>query len=270
MKEFLGRVVWITGASSGIGEEAAIQFSRLGCELIISARNEASLISVAAKCLHPDKVWVLPYDVTRTDDAKEIVARVIAKMGRIDLLLHSAGISQRSYAIESEFIVYRRVMEVNYFGLIALSQAVLPFMVKAGGGQLIAISSVVGKFGFGARSAYSASKHAIHGYMESVYLELNKKGIRTLVVCPGPVKTPISINALDANGKPTGVMDEMQEKGISTEACLKQIIKALKRDRREVVAGGFTEKFGVKLHAWFPRLFLKLAAKQDPQGEIKL
>lgn len=270
MRTFDQKVVWITGASSGIGEEAAVQLSRLGARLILSARREDALRKVAKRCREGSDILILQYDVTDVEQAEEMVELVIEKFGRIDLVFQSAGISQRSYALETKFSVYRKIMEVNYFGVVALTQAALPQMVKQGGGHILAISSVVGKFGFGARSAYSASKHAVHGYLESVYLELHSQGIRTTLICAGPIRTELSKAALDANGNPTGEMDEMQVKGMSPEACVAEILSALKNNERERVVGGFPEKLGVKIHGISPALFLKMAAKQDPRGEVKL
>lgn len=270
MEYFKDKVVWITGASSGMGREAAIQLSQQGARLVLSARREDALLTLRESLAHPGQVLVLPLDLAEMSRFPAMVEEVIGRFGRIDVLLNNAGISQRSYVHETDLSVDRRIMEVNYFGTVALTKAVLPAMLQQGGGQFIVVTSLVGKFGFGVRSAYAASKHALHGFFESLLIELYEKGIRVTLTCPGPVKTDISLNALDGKGQPTGVMDEMQQKGMPVEDAVHTMLAAAASEDREVVIGNFKEKLGVRLKAWLPGLFFKMALKQNPRGEVKL
>jgi len=269
MQSLSGKVVWITGASSGIGKEAAIQLHSKGAKLILSARNVSALENLKKSLGDSDEILILPLDLLSPDGFPNAVDTAYSKFGRVDIVLNNAGISQRSYVLETDLSVDRKIMEVNYFGTIALTKAILPRMIEQGGGHFAVISSVVGKFGFGVRSAYSASKHALHGFFESLYIELKHKGIGITIICPGPIQTNISKNALDGSGKPSGQMDEMQEKGMPVEKCVRIILDAIRREKREVIVAGFKEKLGVKLKAWLPSLFFKIALKQDPRGEVK-
>jgi len=269
MQDFAGKVVWITGASSGIGKEAAIQLHRVGAKLILSARTTSALEELKASLGNGDDILILPLDLADTESFPQSVLKAYNHFDKIDIVLNNAGISQRSYVLETDLSVDRKIMEVNYFGTIALTKAILPKMIEQGGGHFAVVSSVVGKFGFGVRSAYSASKHALHGFFESLYIELNHKGIGITLICPGPIQTNISKNALDGSGKPSGKMDEMQEKGMPVKKCVHIILDAIKREKREVIVAGFKEKLGVKLKAWIPSLFFKIALKQDPRGEVK-
>lgn len=270
MESFKNKVVWITGASSGIGAEAAQQLASRGAHLILSARKTDDLNRVKAQIGSRAQVLVLPLDITRTENIDAAVQQAVSWQGKIDLIFNAAGISQRSYLMDTRLEVDRRIMEINYFGTVALTKAVLPHMLEKGGGQFAVITSVTGKFGFGVRSAYAASKHALHGFFESLRIELYRKGIRVTMICPGPVQTDISKNALDGQGKPTGEMDEMQEKGMPVDKAVSEMLKAIAREKKEVVIGRFKEKLGVKLHAVLPDLFFKMAEKQNPRGELKL
>lgn len=269
MQDLSGKVVWITGASSGIGKEAAIQLHKIGAQLILSARSEDALNDLKQSLGNSDDILVLPLDLSEQEAFSNKVSEAYDQFGRVDIVLNNAGISQRSYVLETDLSVDRKIMEVNYFGTIALTKAILPRMIEQGGGHFAVVSSVVGKFGFGVRSAYSASKHALHGFFESLYIELKHKGIGITIICPGPIQTNISKNALDGSGKPSGKMDEMQEKGMPVEKCVQIILDAIKKEKREIIVAGFKEKLGVKLKAWLPSLFFKIALKQDPRGEVK-
>jgi short-subunit dehydrogenase len=212
---------------------------------------------------------VQPLDMEQPAHFAKAIENVLARWGRVDLMVHNAGISQRSYAHETDIAVDRRLMEVNYFGTVALTKALLPHMLAQGGGHFAVVTSLVGKFGFGVRSAYAGSKHALHGFFESLHIELMHKGIRVTMICPGPVQTPISIHALDGQGKPVGVMDEMQQHGMPVHQAARIMIRAIAQQKLEVVVGNFKERLGVKIHAWLPSLFFRMAVKQNPRGTVK-
>jgi len=270
MEHFKNKVVWITGASSGLGRETALQLSHFGAKLVLSARREDALNNLKSSLAHPGEAIVMPLDLVDSSGFEQAVEKVVKRFGRIDILVNNAGISQRSYVHETALTVDRRIMEVNYFGTVALTKAVLPYMLKQGHGQFVTVTSLVGKFGFGVRSAYAASKHALHGFFESLHIELHEKGIRVTLVCPGPVQTDISVNALDGHGRPTGQMDEMQQKGMPVKQAVQTMLIGVAAEQKEVVIGNFKEKLGVRLKAWLPGLFFKMALKQNPRGEVQI
>lgn len=270
MEYFKNKVVWITGASSGIGLETARQLSAAGAKLVISARRVSLLEEVKASLHAPENVLVLPVDLEKPEQFTQLARKVIDHFGRIDILINNAGISQRSYVVDTNLSVDKRIMEINYFGTIALTKAVLPHMLEAGDGHFVTVTSLVGKFGFGVRSAYAASKHALHGFFESLHIELYERGIRVTMVCPGPVQTAISLHALDGSGKPTGEMDDMQKKGMPAGRAVDIMLAGVIRGKKEIIIGSFKEKLGVSLKAWLPSLFFKMALKQNPRGEVKM
>jgi dehydrogenase/reductase SDR family member 7B len=256
----MSAVIWITGASSGIGEALAQLFIRKGFSLIISARNEAKLIALKTSAPDPDLVFVLPLDLEAQADFNVIVQKGISAFGKIDILINNGGISQRSLAAETMLEVDRRIMEINYFGTIALSKAILPHFISNKSGHFVVVTSLVGKFGTPYRSAYAASKHALHGFFDSLRAEQHDNGIQVTLICPGFVKTQVSINALTANGSALQEMDEAQQNGISPEQCAKEIATAIKKQKREVLIGG-RETFGVYLKRFFPGIFAKMLTK---------
>ncbi len=270
MNHYHGKVCWITGASSGIGAELARQLSDAGASLILSARREAVLDELKKSLNGAKTAHVLRLDLENTDALGAKVEEAYTLYKRIDYVFHNAGVSQRSYVMETELAVDRKIMEVNYFGTVALTKLILPKMIAGGGGHFAVVSSVVGKFGYGVRSAYSASKHALHGFFESLYLELNHKNIGITLICPGPVQTDISLNALGGDGRPTGEMDEMQVKGLPVKDAVRNILDAVEKEKLEVIIGGFKAKLGVRLRAVWPSQFFRMALKQNPRGDIKI
>lgn len=249
-------VVWITGASSGIGEALAYNYSAKGAKLIISARNRDELFRVKMACKNPALVHVLSFDLENTEMLPQKAADAIRIFGRIDLLINSGGISQRSLAIDTSLATEERLMRINFWGTVALSKAVLPTMIAQGGGHIICISSLVGKFGTRLRSAYSASKHALHGYFDSLRSEVYDKNVHITIACPGYIKTNVTINALTADGTPQGSMDEAQANGMSPEACAAEIVKAIEQKKEEVYIGGKEVK-GVLFKRLLPARFSK-------------
>lgn len=264
------KVIWITGASSGIGRETAVQLNNIGAKLILSARNTSQLEELKTILSRPEDVEIIPIDLGTGGDFQSEVEKAFAAFGRVDILFNNAGISQRSYVAETTPETDRKIMEVNFFGTVALTKAVLPRMIAQGGGQFAVTSSVVGKFGYGVRSSYSASKHALHGFFESLHIEEKTNGIDVSIICAGPTRTEISKHALGGDGKSTGVMDEMQLEGMTVEEVVKQLIGAIAHRKKEIVIGDFKVKLGVFLHNFVPNLFFKMALKQNPRGDTKL
>jgi len=261
MKKLNEKVVWITGASSGIGEALALAFAREGAYPVLSARNVEKLKEVQQKCLQlTTKCWVQPLDLFRTDELAEAVQSVIAQAGRIDLLVNNAGRSQRSLAKETPVQIDRDIMELNFFSVITLSKLVLAHMLKQGSGHLVVISSITGKFGFPWRTAYSASKHALQGYFEALRAELVNDHVDVTIVSPGRVNTNVSKNAITESGEAYNKMDDGQANGMPADECAAQIIKAIKKNKKEVLVGK-KELLMVYIRRFLPALFYKLATK---------
>lgn len=266
MKNFQDKVVWITGASSGIGEALAYQFAAQGARLILSARRPAELARVKAACGadKADQIHIAPLDLSQMEDAAQMAERWAAELGSIDILVNNGGVSQRSLAVETPLEVDRRLMEVNYFGQVALTKAVLPYMLKQQSGHILAISSLTGKFGFPLRSAYAASKHALHGFFETVLLENHKQGIGVTVVNPGRIRTDISLHALGKDGQAQGVMDPGQANGLPADICAARILRAIQRNKPEVTIGR-SEVMMVYFKRYIPGLFRYIAKRVDPR-----
>ena len=263
MSEFKDKVIWITGASSGIGEALALQFAKKEARLILSARREDELKRVAALTKLADlDLLILPFDLSDTSKASGLAALVMNKFGRIDILINNGGQSQREEAIKTDEATERKLFEINYFSAVNLSKAVLPYMLKNKNGHIVAVSSIAGKFGFYLRSTYSAAKHALHGYFESLRLETEKKGIKILMVCPGKIKTNISLNASTATGA-HGKMDESHENAMSAEEAAKQIIEGISNKSEEILIG-VKEIKAVTLRRFFPKWFGRIIRKQSP------
>ncbi len=265
MTAFKNKVVWITGATSGIGEALVLAFAKEGAKLVISARRADELQRVKNTLKTADEnVLILPLDLSDTSNVNALTQQVISTFGRIDILINNGGISQRSLTKETPLEIDRKIMEVNFFGTIALTKSVLPHLLKQKSGHIIAMSSIAGKFGFYFRSAYSASKHALHGFFESLRMEIYNDNVNVLIVCPGKIKTNISINAVTGDGGKHNKMDESQEQGLSAEACAQQILQAIEKKKEEVFIGG-KELRAVWVKRLFPKLFSKIIRKQKAE-----
>lgn len=249
MSRFANQTVWITGASSGIGEALAVAWSREGARVILSARNAQELERVRKACANPERHVVLPLDLTDTSAIFEAAKNV----GNVDILVHSGGVSQRSLAAETSLDVDRAIMDLNYFGTVALTKAVLPSMLARKSGHIVPITSVIGYVGVPLRSAYSASKHALHGFFETLRAETAKDGIRITIVVPGYVRTNVSQNALRGDGTAHGKTDDTHRKAMLPEDAAPRIIDAVAKNKPEVRVGG-KEIHAVLLRRYFPGL----------------
>jgi short-subunit dehydrogenase len=256
------KVIWITGASSGIGKALAEEWAKSGAKLVLSARNVEALEELKTSLPNSAEHLVVPLDLADSSNFDTLVKHVVERMGTIDVLVNNGGMSQRSEAYETPLDVDRRIMEVNYFGNIALTKAVLPHFRKQQSGTFVVISSIAGKFGFYLRSAYSASKHALHGFYESLLLEEQKNGIQVTIACPGKINTNISVNALNKSGEKHGEMDHNQATGMPADVCAQKLILAVRKGKREVLIGNKEIK-AVTLKRLFPRLFWKVIRKQS-------
>lgn len=256
-KSLAGKVIWITGASSGIGEAVARSCARRGARLVLSARRESELERVRDGLVNASDHVILPLDLSRSDKMPVAVAKVREQLGQLDMVVHNGGISQRSLVAETDLAVDRRIMEVNFFGTVALTKAVLPWFRERGAGRFVVITSLVGELPTPLRSAYSASKHALHGFFESLRAEEYDNGIKVTLAMPGFIRTQVSINALTADGSAQGSMDEAQDAGMSADECAERLLKAVQQGRDQVIIAG-REKAGVYLKRWFPALYRRL------------
>jgi short-subunit dehydrogenase len=261
--DFTDSVIWITGASSGIGEALALELAKSKqVRLVLSARRETELQRVATQTgLPASQLLILPIDMTETDSFLGHADTVKQRFGRIDYLFHNAGITQRSTVVDTDFSVYQRIMAVNFFGVVALTKAVLPFMLSRGSGYFVVTSSVAGKLATKQRSGYCASKHALHGFFDALRAEVCNEGIRVTLVCPGYVKTAISVNALTANGQAHGKMDDNQEKGMPADVFVKRLVRAIEKEKEEVYIGG-SEIYGIHLKRFMPGLLSRIVRKR--------
>jgi dehydrogenase/reductase SDR family protein 7B len=253
------QVVWITGASSGIGEALVYAYSTLGARLIISSRNSDQLLKVQANCANPTNVAILPLDLADLTTLSSKAESALKIYGHIDMLINSGGISQRALAMETTLATEQKLMTVNFWGTVTLTKAILPHLLAQNSGHVVCISSLVGKFGTPLRSAYAASKHALHGYFDSLRTELPET-INVSIICPGFIRTNVTINALTADGSAQGTMDSAQENGMSPAICANKIVKALHHKKQEAYIGG-KETIGVLLKRFTPKLFAKIIRK---------
>jgi short-subunit dehydrogenase len=249
------KVIWITGASSGIGRELALQLAQKDATLILSARRLDALEDVRNACAHPERHLCLPFDLANVTEIEAIVPHAFALFDRIDILVNNAGVSQRSKALETPLTVDRAIMEVNYFGTVALTKSVAHRMVELRQGQIVAIASVAGKIGSPLRSAYSAAKHALIGFMDCLRAELYQTGVTVHVICPGFVQTDVSQNALTATGKPYGHSDPEIEHGMPVDQFVRCMIRRLERGTLEIVIARKRAWLGYQVRRLLPNTY---------------
>ncbi|MEX1062175.1 MAG: SDR family oxidoreductase [Balneolaceae bacterium] len=248
------QVVWITGASSGIGEALVYAFHEQGAHLILSSRRAGELNRVRDNCRGDTSgIHILPLDLTDTDSHSTIADKAVGLYGRIDLLLNNGGISQRGLAHETQTDVIRQIMEVNFFGTVNLTKQVLPYMIEKKSGHIVVMSSVIGKFGTRLRSAYAASKHALHGWFDCLRQETAVHNIDVTIVCPGFVKTNVTYNALLADGTLLSKLGTGQMQGMTPEKFTRKLMPRLARKKREIYIGG-REVAAVYFKRFFPNL----------------
>lgn len=259
------KVTWITGASSGIGRALAEELAKKGAKLILSSRNREALEAVYKTCGLTEKTGlILPFDQETEKDYNKHAALAIKQFGKIDILIINGGISQRSLAAETPLEIDRKVMEINFFSSVALTKSVLPSMISQKRGHIVVMSSISGKFGYFFRSAYSASKHALHGFFESLRMEIEKENVQITLVCPGKIKTNISLNAVTKDGGKHNIMDKSQAEGMDANACAKKIIVGIENNKQEIFIGG-KEMNALWVKRFFPGLFSKLIRKIKPE-----
>lgn len=262
MASIAKKMVWITGASSGIGEALTYELNKMGCKLIISARNEAALQQVKNNCHNSNFVKVIPLDLENYSAMTVKVKEAIASFGSIDILINNAGISQRSYIVGTDFEVYKKLMDVNYLGTVALTKALLPHFIAQKNGHFVTVTSLMGKFGSPLRSGYCGAKHALHGFFDVLRMEHEKDNVAVTLICPGFVQTNIAKNALIGDGTTQNQEDSATANGMTTESLAFKIIRATEKRKFEIYVGG-KETFAVYLKRFFPRLLHRIVLKSE-------
>lgn len=250
------KVIWITGASSGIGEALAKSFANQQVSLIISARNETALKAIQTN-FPSNQIEVLAFDLLDFDNAPAVVAKAISFFGKVDILVNNGGISQRSLIAETDFNVDKKIMDVDYFGTIALTKAILPHFIQNQSGHFVTVTSLMGKFGSPYRSGYCAAKHALHGYFDVMRMEHEKDGVVVTLVCPGFVQTNVAINALTADGSPQIKNSETTANGMTLSEFIPKMIRAIEQKKFEVYIGK-KEVLGIYLKRFLPKYLHKV------------
>jgi short-subunit dehydrogenase len=258
MKSLKDQVIWITGASSGIGEALACRMSAEGAKLILSSRRIAELERVKNNCAYPDNVYILPVDLTDSANLEAKVSTAIALFGHIDIMVHNGGISQRALVAETGIAVHREVMEINYFSYIIITKALLPHFIERHSGYFVVTSSVMGKIGTPMRAAYSAAKHALHGYFDCLRAEVVECGIKVTILTPGYINTPIAVISGDGSF-PSGKSEQING-GFSAVKAAGQITKAIQNEAYELYIGKFIgeERLALFVKRFLPNLFTRL------------
>lgn len=250
--------IWITGASSGIGEAMALNFAKQGARIILSGRNEKKLALVKNCCKNSDKHIIAAFDITDVGQVSSAYEQLKLQNVQIDWLINNAGISQRSLIMQTHEDVERKIMEIDYFAQTRLTRLVLPEMLAQGGGKIVMISSVAGLVGTQYRGAYSAAKAALHLWANSLRAELHEQGIEVATIFPGFIQTNVSINALTGDGSTQGSMDEATNNGLSAKNFAQQVSKALAKGDEYIVVAGSKEKLAAMVNRISPPKLYKL------------
>ncbi|MEO9892908.1 SDR family oxidoreductase [Aurantibacter sp.] len=255
-----GKTIWITGASSGIGEALTYLLDEKKCKIIISARRLNELQRVKNNCINKENISILEMDIAMIDMAKSKTSEAINTFGNIDILINNAGISQRSLIIDTDISVDKKLMDVNYLGTVALTKAILPFFVENGSGHFVTVTSLMGKFGSPYRSGYCGAKHALHGFFDVLRMEHEKDSIVVTLICPGFINTDVAKNALTGDGSVQEKNDTATANGISPKSFSIKMVKAIEKNKHEAYIGQ-KEKMGVYLKRFFPKLLHRVVLK---------
>jgi len=259
---FKNKTIWITGAGSGIGKALAIAFADQGARIILSGRKLVPLENCKSQLVNPESHIIIQLDLADRKGIESLFSKHDQLIDQVDILVNNAGISQRSFAKDTDFDVYKKLMDVNYLGTVKLSLLILKKFLSQNKGRYVVISSVAGKIGVPVRSGYSASKFALHGFFEALRAELANTNININMICPGFIKTDISKNALTGSGTAQGTMDNAQANGMPVEKFAKIVMTSIRKNKAETIIGGFREtKLAVLVSRFFPNLLRKIIAK---------
>ena len=263
-KYFSNKRVWITGASSGIGKEVALQLADVTSQLIISGRNTETLEALRVHCKFPEKVMVVVMDQSSPESVQQACDMVFSGRDTVDVVFCNGGVSQRALSLDTSEEVERHIFETNYFSQIQIAKRAAQSMDSSKGLHLVVTSSLLGKWGFPLRSSYAASKHALHGYFDSLRMETKESGLRITLVLPGFINTPISKNAMIEDGTLSATMDTNQADGISAFSCAQKIVAGVAAGKKEFSVGG-KETLGLLFRRFVPQWFDKMLQRKNPR-----
>ena len=255
-------VIWITGASSGIGAELAKQYAKEGTLLILSARREKALQEVKNSCEHQENITVLPLDLKNFSSMAQYVEKALAVYGSIDLLINNGGVSQRSLIADTKMEVYQELMDINYMGTVALTKALLPYFIERKKGHFAVVTSVMGKFGSPYRSGYCGAKHALHGFFDVLRMEHEKDNVDVTLICPGFVQTNVTINALTGTGERLNHDDPGTQNGLEVAFFCRKMIRAI-RNKKWEISFGKKEKLGVFVKRFSQKLLHAIVMRSN-------
>ncbi|MEA2077356.1 MAG: SDR family oxidoreductase [Candidatus Marinimicrobia bacterium] len=259
---FREKVIIITGASYGIGRQLALQLADHGAWLALAARSVEKLEEVSKQCTQRGgRVITVSTDVSDQSQCKNLIERTVKEYGRIDILINNAGIGMAARFEELEDLsLYEKIIKVNFLGGVYCTHYALPYL-KESKGQLVAVSSLRGKFASGTADGYPASKHAMAGFYDSLRNELSDSGINVTTIYPGWVSTGISSRSLKPDGTQKGEISRHEKKAMPVEKCAKIIIKAVTKRKREVIMT-FMGKLGLWLKVLAPKLVDRMSRKR--------
>ena len=261
LKNLENKVVWITGASSGLGKALARECALQGAQVILTSRRYEELEQVRVGLLKPDQHLSIAADISNETQVQEAYQQVLAAKGRIDWLINNAGLSQRALIQDTTMHTERAIMEVDYFSQVFLTKTILPTLLQQKSGRVVFVSSVAGLLGTQYRASYSAAKAAIHMWANSLRAEVAQQGVDVSVIFPGFVKTNVSFNALNGAGQPQGYQDDAIENGLDADVFAEQVVKSLMAGDEYIVVGGKKEQLGVLVSRLSPSLLYKMIRK---------
>ena len=271
MNYFDKKIIWITGASSGIGRELAIQLSKHNCTLILTARRHNQLEETKLKCGNAN-VQIYPFDLSKLDEIDDFSSKVQSDIGEIDILINNAGVSAWSSVEETDFKVYQDVMTLDFYSIVKLTKSILPSMISRREGQIVSVSSLLGKFVIKKRSVYASAKHALQAFMDGLRAEVYDYNIKVNTVAPGYVETEVGIKALTGDGSEYGANDRGHDtKGMKAEVAAKMIINAIVKNKREyyVIPLLSFSRFALYLSRFVPSLAAKIARNYNEDENNK-
>ncbi|KAK1134030.1 hypothetical protein K0M31_011815 [Melipona bicolor] len=270
-----GKVVIITGASSGLGEALAHVFYDIGCKLVLISRRKEELERVKNDLMNSYVTIptyppvILPLDITNINSLQTEVAKIIDIHGKIDILINNAGIAYRGEIINTDMDVNIKIMLTNYFAQIALAKAVLPYMIQQQSGHIVCVSSIQGKISIPFRSAYAASKYALQAWCDCCRAELHEKNIKVTVISPGYIRTSFSLNALTESGQIYGVMDKTTQEGYDPRYAADCILKAVLKEKKDVLIAPFIPRLAVHIRTLCPSLYFWIMQRQFKKSKAK-
>jgi dehydrogenase/reductase SDR family member 7B len=263
---YTNKVAWITGASSGIGEALTYELIKQGARVIISSRREEELKRVKEHAGSAN-IHILTLDLEAPENFEAKVKEAIAAFGRIDIMFHNGGISQRSYVSDTLIGVYRKIMQVDFFSYIELTRLLLPHLQQQRSGHIVVTSSVMGKIGTPKRSGYAAAKHALHGYFDCLRAEVWKDNINVTIIMPGYIRTKITLSSVTATGEKLNKLGKHISGGYPADKTARQILNAVRKGKFEKYVGRPFSKEWLVMHLMrlFPSLAIRTFRKAVPE-----